>query len=195
VSSSDARTHSIVIRVLINVVDWSVGGSLGGGSEVAPGQYEIAPHFESANLAVDNNLFQMELLRETAQSNGYQVLFAEKPFAGINGSGKHNNWSFGSNLVPTFFEPTNPYFGLALAAFVRAADLHADLLRAAVASAGNDHRLGGHEAPPAIMSIYLGEEISRFFDAAKNGRDYHPSNNDAVRRRGRASARVPHTRC
>jgi glutamine synthetase type III len=107
---------------------------------------------------------------------------------GVNGSGKHNNWSFGTNKIPTLFEPSNPYFSLMLAAFVRAVDLHSDLLRISIASAGNDHRLGGHEAPPAIMSIYLGEEVTQIYMAAKNGTSPPKSNDSSV-----CSMNTPHT--
>jgi glutamine synthetase len=134
--------------------------------EVAPGQYEIAPRFNESNISSDQNMLLMEILRRTALKHGMAVLLHEKPFAGVNGSGKHNNWSFGTNKVPSLLAPgdtpsNNIKFMLFLAATLRAVDLHADLLRVAISGAGNDHRLGANEAPPAIVSAYLGDDIER----------------------------------
>jgi len=132
--------------------------------EVAPNQFEWAPIFSKSSVASDQNLIAMEVMRRIAENNGFEVILHEKPFARINGSGKHNNWSVGSDLVGTFFEPgpdplNNTTFLLALAATIRGVDLHQDLLRWSIASASNDHRLGGHEAPPAIISVYLGDYV------------------------------------
>ena len=138
-------------------------------NEVAPGQYEIAPTYENANVASDHQMLLMEILKATAESHGFTCLLHEKPFTGVNGSGKHNNWSLatncGTNLLSPGKEPqTNMQFLTFLCAVIRAVDLHADLLRASVASAANDHRLGANEAPPAIISIFLGEMLSDILD-------------------------------
>ena len=138
-------------------------------NEVAPGQYEIAPTYENANVASDHQMLLMEVLKATAQAHGFVCLLHEKPFSGVNGSGKHNNWSIatdtGSNLLSPGKEPqTNMQFLTFLFAVIRAVDIHADLLRAAVASAANDHRLGANEAPPAIISIFLGEMLTDILD-------------------------------
>ncbi|MBQ7251623.1 MAG: glutamine synthetase III [Kiritimatiellae bacterium] len=133
-------------------------------NEVAPAQFEIAPIFEELNLACDHNMLVMEVLRQAAERNGLVCLLHEKPFAGVNGSGKHNNWSvcYGkTNLLNPGSEPReNAIFLTVLTAIVRAIDSHADLLRAAVAGAGNDHRLGANEAPPAVISIYVGDQLA-----------------------------------
>jgi glutamine synthetase len=138
-------------------------------NEVAPSQYELAPIFERTTIAADHNMLCMELMRSTAQKHGFQCLLHEKPFAGINGSGKHNNWSMATDTGENLLEPgkspaENMRFVVLLAAVIRAIDLHADLLRATIAHAGNDHRLGANEAPPAILSIYLGEQLSEVVD-------------------------------
>merc|ERR1712063_88803 len=139
--------------------------------EVAPGQYEMAPLFQNANQANDNNLLMMEIMKEIAKKHGLVALFHEKPFARLNGSGKHNNWSFGTDKDRTFFSPKSPNFLLAVAAFVRGVHLHGDILRSAVATSGNDHRLGGHEAPPGIMSMYVGDDIEDMIQRAINGEE------------------------
>jgi len=131
-------------------------------NEVAPGQYELAPIFEQANVATDHNMLQMEVMRGVAREHGLACLFHEKPFAGVNGSGKHNNWSLdtdtGMNLLAPGDSPReNQRFLLFLAATIRAIHLHGDLLRFSVASYANDFRLGGHEAPTSIMSVFVGE--------------------------------------
>ncbi len=138
-------------------------------NEVAPGQFEVAPIFETANVAADHQQLTMQVLRNTAEEFGLACLLHEKPFAGINGSGKHINWSLststGSNLLdPTDTAHSNLEFIAFLVSVIRAVDRHADLLRASVASAGNDHRLGANEAPPAIMSIFLGEMLTDLLD-------------------------------
>lgn len=134
-------------------------------NEVAPNQYEVAPIFESQNLAVDHNMLTMEVMQKVAEKHGLACLLHEKPFAGVNGSGKHNNWSVtgpdGKNWLSPGSNPhENERFLIMLCAVIKAVDEYAVLLRAAVASAGNDHRLGSHEAPPAIISVYLGEQLT-----------------------------------
>ena len=133
-------------------------------NEVAPAQFELAPMFEDLNLAVDHNMLVMEVLRQTAEKNGLVCLLHEKPFDGVNGSGKHCNWSIsygGKNLLSPGDNPRdNAIFLTFLSAIIRAVDLHSDMLRMTTAGAGNDHRLGANEAPPAIISIFLGDELS-----------------------------------
>jgi glutamine synthetase len=143
-------------------------------NEVAPGQFEVAPIFETANVAADHQQLTMQVLRTTAEEFGLACLMHEKPFAGINGSGKHINWSLststGSNLLdPTDSAHSNLEFITFLVAVIRAVDRHADLLRASIASAGNDHRLGANEAPPAIISIFLGDMLTDLLDQLCNG--------------------------
>ncbi len=133
-------------------------------NEVAPAQFELAPMFEELNLSCDHNMLVMEVLRQVADRNGLVCLLHEKPFAGINGSGKHNNWSVAygdTNLLNPGSDPhQNAIFLTTLCAVIEAVDKHADLIRASVASAGNDHRLGANEAPPAVISIYLGDQLA-----------------------------------
>ena len=143
-------------------------------NEVAPSQYEIAPIFENANISADHQQLVMLTLRKVARKYGLVCLIHEKPFAGINGSGKHNNWSMttdtGENLLDPGDTPhENIVFLFFCAAVLRAVHRHQDLLRASVASAGNDHRLGASEAPPAIMSVFLGRQLSDVFDRLKAG--------------------------
>ena len=142
-------------------------------NEVAPAQFELAPIFEDLNLAVDHNMLIMEVLRRTAERNGMECLLHEKPFAGVNGSGKHCNWSIaygGRNLLEPGTNPKeNAIFLTVLLAVIRAIDLHADLLRASASGAGNDHRLGANEAPPAILSIFLGDELNAVMKAIETG--------------------------
>ncbi len=142
-------------------------------NEVAPAQFELAPMFEELNLACDHNMLVMEILREVADRNGLVCLLHEKPFAGINGSGKHNNWSisYGNhNLLDPGHDPhQNAIFLTVLTAIIEAIDLHSDLLRASVTGAGNDHRLGANEAPPAIISMYLGDQLADVIDQLENG--------------------------
>jgi len=133
--------------------------------EVAPGQYEMAPVFNTANKASDQNLMQMDILTKVCEDHDLIALYHEKPFAGVNGSGKHNNWSLGTNKANCLFEPgskpeDNLPFMTFLAATIRAVHLHGDVLRAAVVGAGNDWRLGANEAPPAIMSVFLGTDVT-----------------------------------
>ncbi|MCI8956295.1 MAG: glutamine synthetase type III [Eubacterium sp.] len=144
--------------------------------EVAPGQFEIAPIFSISNVALDNNLLVMDLLKKTAKSHGMICLLHEKPFDGINGSGKHNNWSLttddGINLFKPGKEPeNNKLFQLVLACTMAAVDTHAVLLRLAASNTGNDHRLGANEAPPAIISMYLGDQVGDVVEQIiKNGK-------------------------
>jgi glutamine synthetase len=144
-------------------------------NEVAPSQFELAPIFEQVTVATDHNMLTMEILKEVSERHGLHCLLAEKPFAGINGSGKHNNWSLADNLGNNMLEPGNtPHdnlkFVLFLTAIIRAVDLHQDLLRASVASAGNDHRLGANEAPPAIVSIFVGAQLEEVINSLVDGR-------------------------
>ncbi len=143
-------------------------------NEVAPAQFELAPMFEDLNLAVDHNMIIMEVLRQTAEKMDFVCLLHEKPFDGVNGSGKHCNWSVaygGKNLLSPGDNPRdNAIFLTFLAAIIRAVDLHADLLRMSTASAGNDHRLGANEAPPAILSIFLGDELSAVMREIETGK-------------------------
>jgi glutamine synthetase len=142
-------------------------------NEVAPAQFELAPMFEDLNLAVDHNMLVMEVLRQTAEKMDLVCLLHEKPFAGVNGSGKHCNWSVaygGKNLLTPGDNPRdNAIFLTVLMAVIRAVDLHADMLRMSTAGAGNDHRLGANEAPPAILSIFLGDELTAVLDAIEAG--------------------------
>ena len=138
-------------------------------NEVAPAQFEVAPIYETANVAHDHQMLTMTVLKSVAAKHGFVCLLAEKPFAGVNGSGKHVNWSLGGAKVGNLLEPgTNPHDNSQFIAFttavIRAVDLHQGLLRATVASAGNDHRLGANEAPPAIISIYLGDMLADVFE-------------------------------
>lgn len=143
-------------------------------NEVAPCQHELAPIFDTTNVAVDHNQLTMEVMKKVADKHGYVCLLHEKPFAGINGSGKHNNWSMSTNTGINLLDPgktpaENIQFLVFLAAVIKAVDDYADLMRLAVASAGNDHRLGANEAPPAIISIFLGDELTAVLDSIENG--------------------------
>jgi glutamine synthetase len=145
-------------------------------NEVAPSQHECAPVFESANLAADHNQLTMELMQKIAHVHGYACLLHEKPFGGVNGSGKHDNWSLstdtGRNLLDPGKSPSeNAQFLTFLAAIISAVDEYAGLLRLSVATAGNDHRLGANEAPPAVVSVFLGEELTDVIDALIEGRE------------------------
>ena len=146
-------------------------------NEVAPSQHELAPIFTTSNIANDHNELTMEIMQKTAERHGLVCLLHEKPFAGVNGSGKHNNWSLSTNTGENLLSPgkhpeNNLTFQLFLAAVVKAVDEYLDLLRATVASAGNDHRLGANEAPPAIMSVYLGDDLGEMVQAIIDGEDY-----------------------
>ncbi len=144
-------------------------------NEVAPGQFEIAPYFEAANVAADHQQMLMTVLKSTAKRHGFACLLHEKPFAGINGSGKHVNWSVGNSTQGNLLDPgdkpnQNLNFLLFCGAVIRGVHLYGPLLRAVVASAGNDHRLGANEAPPAILSVYLGSQIEGVFDQIAKGK-------------------------
>ena len=146
-------------------------------NEAAPAQHELAPIYVSTNLAVDQNLLIMEYMKKIAERHGLVCLLHEKPYAGVNGSGKHNNWSIstdtGKNLLNAGKTPAdNVLFLLVLAAIVKAVDDYQDLLRVSVSHAGNDHRLGAGEAPPAILSIFVGEELDSIIDSIINGKVY-----------------------
>ncbi len=143
-------------------------------NEAAPSQHELAPIFTTTNIAADHNQLTMEFMKKTALRHGLVCLLHEKPYDGVNGSGKHNNWSIstdtGINFLKAGKNPSeNKLFLITMAAVIEAVDKHQDLLRIAVASAGNDHRLGGHEAPPAIISIFLGEELTDMLCSVASG--------------------------
>jgi len=145
-------------------------------NEVAPAQHELAPIFGTTNIATDHNQLTMELMKKVADKHGLVCLLHEKPFAGVNGSGKHNNWSISTNTGENLLEPghspkDNTQFLLFLSAVIKAVDEYADLLRVSVASAGNDHRLGANEAPPAIVSIFLGDELTNILEAIEKGEE------------------------
>ncbi len=146
-------------------------------NEVAPAQHEMAPIFSTTNLSVDQNQLTMEVMKKVAKRHGLECLLHEKPFAGVNGSGKHNNWSMSTNEGENLLEPgktpeSNAQFLLFLTAILKAVDENQDLLRASVASAGNDHRLGANEAPPAIISVYLGDELHKVLESIYEGKAY-----------------------
>ncbi len=143
-------------------------------NEVAPAQYEIAPIFENSNVGVDHQLMTMQLLKTVARGYGFVCLLHEKPFAGVNGSGKHNNWSMGTDLGENLFDPTdnprqNLQFLFMCTAVIQAVNKHEGLLRASIAGPGQDHRLGANEAPPAIISIFLGSELGEIFEQLEAG--------------------------
>ena len=154
-------------------------------NEVAPAQFELAPLFEDVNLAIDHNMLVMEVLRQQASKHGLVCLLHEKPFAGVNGSGKHNNWSISygnKNLLDPGSDPQqNAIFLTVLTAIIEAVDKHSDLLRNSVASAGNDHRLGANEAPPAIISIFLGAQLNEVIENMINGSSGCGKRNDTLK--------------
>ena len=146
-------------------------------NEAAPAQHELAPIFSITNISTDHNQLTMELMQKIAKKHGMVCLLHEKPFAGVNGSGKHNNWSLATNTGVNLFEPgetpyENAQFLLLLCAVIKAVDEYQDLLRVSVASAGNDHRLGGFEAPPAIVSMFLGTELTEILEAIEEDKAY-----------------------
>ena len=146
-------------------------------NEVAPSQHELAPIFTTTNIATDHNELTMEVMKKVAERHGLVCLLHEKPFAGVNGSGKHNNWSISTNTGENLLDPgktpeNNLQFQLFLAAVVKAVHEYQDLLRITVASAGNDHRLGANEAPPALISMYLGDDLGELVDSIINDREY-----------------------
>jgi glutamine synthetase len=144
-------------------------------NEVAPGQFEIAPYFEAANVAADHQQLMMTLMKATAKKHGFVCLLHEKPFSGVNGSGKHVNWSVGNATQGNLLDPgstphDNLLFLLFCGAVIRGVHLHGPLLRAVIATASNDHRLGANEAPPAILSVYLGDQLERVFMDIRDGK-------------------------
>ena len=155
-------------------------------NEVAPAQHEMAPIFTTTNLSADQNQLTMELMKQVALKHGLYCLLAEKPFAGVNGSGKHNNWSMSTDDGFNLLEPgetprENAQFLLLLTAVIKAVDKHQDLLRDSVASAGNDHRLGANEAPPAIISMFIGEELQAVLDSIENGTPYSQKSKEKMK--------------
>lgn len=155
-------------------------------NEVAPSQHELAPIFTTTNIATDNNQLTMEIMQKVARKHGMVCLLHEKPFLGVNGSGKHNNWSIvtdtGVNLLTPGETPNeNAMFLLFLCAVIQGVDDYQDLLRLSVSTAGNDHRLGAHEAPPAIISIFLGDELTQVLNAIKDDTPYHSKEKEILK--------------
>lgn len=169
------RTRVIAFMEDLDLEMWKLGSPVTTRhNEVAPAQFEIAPIFENLNLAVDHNMLLMEVMQKVAEKHGLACLLHEKPFAGVNGSGKHNNWAItgpdGKNWLSPGNNPhDNAKFLVMLCAVIKAVDTWAALLRATVASAGNDHRLGSHEAPPAIISIFLGQQLTDIIEQIEKG--------------------------
>lgn len=154
-------------------------------NEVAPAQHELAPIFTQANIATDHNQLTMEIMKKVAERHGMKCLLYEKPFEGINGSGKHNNWSIstdkGENLLKPGKTPhDNPRFLLFLSAVIAAVDEYQDLLRSSVATAGNDHRLGANEAPPAIISVFIGDDLKEVLDSIEEDSDFENRCNEVM---------------
>ncbi len=146
-------------------------------NEGAPAQHELAPIFTTTNIACDHNQLTMEMMQKVAKQHGLVCLLHEKPFKGVNGSGKHNNWSLSTNTGMNLLDPgetpyENAQFLLFLCAVIKAVDKYQDLLRVSVASAGNDHRLGAHEAPPAVISMFIGDELEEVLEAIEGGKEY-----------------------
>lgn len=155
-------------------------------NEVAPAQHELAPIFTTTNIAADHNQLTMELMKKIADKHNLVCLLHEKPFAGINGSGKHNNWSISTNTGVNLLDPgespaDNKRFLLFLSAIIKAVDDYQDLLRISVASAGNDHRLGANEAPPAIISIFLGDDLTEILDFIESDKIYNKKERDELK--------------
>ena len=154
-------------------------------NEVAPAQHELAPIFTTTNIASDHNQITMEMMKKVAERHNMACLLHEKPFDGVNGSGKHNNWSISTDLGVNLLEPgdspkENLQFLLFLVAVIKAVDEYADLLRVSVASAGNDHRLGANEAPPAIVSMFVGDELGAILDSIVNATDYEQKDKEEM---------------
>ncbi len=171
----------------VNFELWKVGVSAKTQhNEVAPNQFELAPIFTTTNVAVDGNQLVMETLQKVARRHGMEALLHEKPFAGVNGSGKHNNWSMATDDGLNLLEPgenpeSNARFLLFMTAVVEAVDRYAVLIRSAAATAGNDHRLGANEAPPAIISVFLGSQLCSILDAIVEGKAQSQSNGDRIK--------------
>jgi glutamine synthetase len=154
-------------------------------NEVAPAQYEVAPIFEDVNLAADHNALTMDVMMRVALRHDLVCLLHEKPFAGVNGSGKHNNWSLATQKGENLLEPgktphQNLRFLAVLCTVLKAVHDHADALRVGIASPGNDHRLGANEAPPAILSVFLGETLSSILDKLESGREFEGPADEAI---------------
>ncbi len=165
-------------------------------NETAPCQHELAPVFSTSNIATDHNQLTMETIKRVAAKHGFACLLHEKPFAGVNGSGKHNNWSMTTDTGLNLLEPgetpaENAQFLLFLVAVIQAVDLHQDLLRISVASAGNDHRLGANEAPPAIISMFLGDELGSILDALEHHKAYVAGEKTAMNVGVKTLPRIP----
>ena len=166
---------------------WKLGGlAKTEHNEGAPAQHELAPIFSTTNIACDHNQITMDLMQKIARRHGLVCLLHEKPFLGVNGSGKHNNWSMTTNAGQNLLEPgdtphENAQFLLFLVAVIKAVDDYQDLLRISVASAGNDHRLGAHEAPPAIVSMFIGDELAGILDAIEAGSAYNARESEMMR--------------
>ena len=165
-------------------------------NEVAPAQHEMAPIYETTNVATDHNQLMMEIMQKVAKRHGMVCLLHEKPFAGVNGSGKHNNWSIATNEGVNLLSPgdtpyENAQFLLFLCAVIQAVDDYQDLLRLSVATAGNDHRLGANEAPPAIISIFLGDELSKILEAIKTGTAYEGTEKSQIKLGVHVLPRIP----
>ena len=144
---------------------------------MAPNQFELAPLYEEISLAIDHNLQTMDVMRRVAKDHGFVILLHEKPFAGLNGSGKHMNWSIGDNTGVNYLEPSrsplkNISFLMTLGAILIGVSEHDGLLRAAISDAGNEHRMGSHEAPPAILSIYMGDYLNSILDSIENAKSF-----------------------
>ncbi len=155
-------------------------------NEVAPAQHELAPIYAKTNIATDQNQLMMEIMKKVASRHGLVCLLHEKPFAGVNGSGKHNNWSISTDTGVNLLSPgetpyENAQFLLFLCAVIKAVDDYQDLLRLSVATAGNDHRLGANEAPPAIISMFLGDELSAILEAIENGTPYNGKEKNMIK--------------
>ena len=165
-------------------------------NEAAPAQHELAPIFTTSNIATDHNQLTMEIMQRTARKHDLVCLLHEKPFAGVNGSGKHNNWSISTDTGVNLLNPgetpaENAQFLLFLAAVIKAVDEYQDLLRISVAGAGNDHRLGASEAPPAIVSMFLGDELNEILDAIKNDHPYSAGEKQLLKVGGHVLPRFP----
>ncbi len=165
-------------------------------NEVAPAQHELAPVFSTTNIATDHNQLTMELMKTVASRHGMTCLLHEKPFAGVNGSGKHNNWSISTDTGVNLLEPgetpsQNAQFLLFLTAVIKAVDDYQELLRVSVASAGNDHRLGANEAPPAIISIFLGDELTSVVESIEDDKDYEDVEKTAMNIGAKVLPRIP----
>ncbi len=155
-------------------------------NEAAPSQHELAPIFATTNIASDHNQLTMEIMQKTAKKHGFVCLLHEKPFEGVNGSGKHNNWSLSTNTGVNLLEPgdtpsENAQFLLFLCAVIKAVDDYQDILRVSVASAGNDHRLGANEAPPAVVSIFLGDELTEILECIEKNTPYDAKEKELMR--------------